>query len=159
MVEITRLTGKLKSELSVPLETTQLILVYNTPLSIRFRMDEKHFDVDGAYNIRYEIVKKRIDKAYIKDSNERLTQPGKIAIVYSQDKEAEEYKNYLAYLQHIHYIDNTIEELELEELQGASGLKALRITVTNSEEKKAVDVEPFEDRDELDKILENISKS
>ena len=61
-------------------------------LSIRFRQDEKQFDVDGAYNIRYEIVKKRIDKAYIKGTSERLTQPGKIAIVYSRDKEIGEYR-------------------------------------------------------------------
>jgi hypothetical protein len=40
--------------------------------------------VDGAYDIRYEIVKKRIDKALIKGTNERATQPGKIVIVYSQ---------------------------------------------------------------------------
>jgi hypothetical protein len=26
-------------------------------------MDEKRFDVDGTYNARYEVVKKRIDKA------------------------------------------------------------------------------------------------
>ncbi len=31
-------------------------------------MDEKRFDVDGAYNARYEIVKKRIDKAYVKEA-------------------------------------------------------------------------------------------
>ena len=29
-------------------------------------MDEKIFDVDGAYNVRYEILKKRIDKIEIK---------------------------------------------------------------------------------------------
>ena len=51
------------TELPIPLETTHLILVQHAPLSIRFRFDEKRFDVDGAYDIRYEIVKKRIDKA------------------------------------------------------------------------------------------------
>ena len=33
----------------------------------------KRFDVDGAYNIRYEIIKKRIDKAIVTETNERLT--------------------------------------------------------------------------------------
>ena len=58
-------------------------------------MEEKKFDVDGAYNARYEIIKKRIDKATIKDSSERLTQPGKIAIIYSHEKEVKEYMNYI----------------------------------------------------------------
>jgi hypothetical protein len=35
-------------------------------------MDEKRFDVDGAYNSYYEIIKKRLDKAHIKDSSEEL---------------------------------------------------------------------------------------
>ena len=83
----------------MPLETTNLILVQHAPLSIRFRFDEKRFDVDGAYNIRYEIMKKRIDKAVLRGTTERLTQPGKIAIVYSQGSEAAEYRDYIDYLQ------------------------------------------------------------
>jgi hypothetical protein len=90
-------------------------------------MDEKRFDVDGAYNIRYEILKKRIDKAYIKGTSDRLTQPGKLSIVYSQDWECEEYMQYLQYLQSIDYLDKHIERLELEDLQGTSGLQALRV--------------------------------
>ncbi|MEO1655745.1 MAG: GAF domain-containing protein, partial [Bacteroidota bacterium] len=73
IAEATILTEKLRHKLPVPLQTTQLILVQGSPLSIRFRQDEKQFDVDGAYNIRYEIVKKRIDKAMIKGTDERLT--------------------------------------------------------------------------------------
>ncbi|WP_020528822.1 GAF domain-containing protein [Flexithrix dorotheae] len=119
----------LKDELPMPLDTTHLILVNNTPISIRFREDEKQFDVDGAYNIRYEIIKKRIDKAHIKGTDERLTQPRKIAIVYAQDKEAQEYRRYIEYLQHKGYLENDVEELDLEELQGVNGLKALRVEV------------------------------
>src|SRR5690606_458251 len=48
------------------LDVASMILVFNQPLSIRFRMDEKKFDVDGMYNARYEVVKKRVDKAFIK---------------------------------------------------------------------------------------------
>jgi hypothetical protein len=38
------------------LQVAHLILSQSTPLAIRFRTDEKRFDVDGAYNARYEIV-------------------------------------------------------------------------------------------------------
>jgi hypothetical protein len=104
--------------------------VQHAPLSIRFRADEKRFDVDGAYDIRYEIVKKRIDKALVKGTRERVTQPGRIAIVYSQPSEAAEYRGYLDYLRHLGYVGAEVEELELEELQGVHGLRALRATVT-----------------------------
>ena len=111
----------------MPLGITSLILAHSNPLAIRFRLDEKRFDVDGAYNIRYEILKKRIDKAYIKGTSERLTQPGKLSIVYSQDWEADEYLQYLNYLQSIGYLDQNIERLDLEDLQGTTGLQALRV--------------------------------
>ena len=89
--EIARLSAQMKPSLKVPLDMTHLILLHSNPLSVKFRLDEKQFDVDGAYNIRYEIVKKRIDKAHIKGTNERLTQPGKIAIVYSYDKDLKQF--------------------------------------------------------------------
>jgi hypothetical protein len=117
---------ELQSSLPMQLNVTSLILAHNSPLSIKFRQDEKKFDVDGAYNIRYEIMKKRIDKALIKNSAERVTQPGKIAIVYSQDEEALEYTQYLDYLAALNIIQPQIEHLELEDLQGTTGLKALR---------------------------------
>ncbi len=120
---------RLKGRLAVPLETTNLILVQHLPLAIRFRPDEKRFDVDGAYNIRYEIIKKRIDKAVVRGTNERLTQPGKIAIVYTQLKEAAEYRGYIEYLRHRRYLGPEVEDLELEELQGVQGLRALRVAV------------------------------
>ena len=129
MCEITRLVDDLSGDLEVPLQTAQLIFVYNHPLSIRFRMDEKQFDVDGAYNVRYEILKKRIDKAVIKGTNERLTVQGKVAIVYLSEHDRREYLEYLDYLQDSGYISSDIEDVELEKLQGAEGLHALRVTV------------------------------
>ncbi|MEZ5043052.1 MAG: hypothetical protein R2828_24360 [Saprospiraceae bacterium] len=129
MTEVTRLVHKLGPKLPVPLETAQLIFAYTSPLSIRFRMDEKQFDVDGAYNVRYEILKKRIDKATIEETGERLTVAGKIAIVYLQDKDKQEYLEYLEYLVHEGYIEDNIESLNLGKLQGVQGLKALRVTV------------------------------
>ncbi len=129
MVEITRRTHALRAELPVPLDTTQLLLIHTQPLSIRFRQDERQFDVDGAYNIRYEIIKKRIDKATVAGSGERLTQPGQLALVYSQPREAAEYRDYLDYLLDRELLEPGVEELELEELQGVKGLLALRVRV------------------------------
>ena len=131
--EITRLVEELSPKLPVPLKTAQLLFVYNSSLSIRFRMDEKQFDVDGTYNVRYEILKKRIDKAVVKETGERLTVAGKVAIVYLQNKDRNEYLEYLEYLVQKNYIHPDIEDLELEKLQGAEGLKALRVTVINGD--------------------------
>jgi hypothetical protein len=133
MCGMARQAAALHERLPVPLEVAHLLLVQHTPLSIRFRFDEKRFDIDGAYNMRYEIVKKRIDKAHIRGTDERLTQPGTIAIVYSQPREAVEYREYIAYLQAAGYVARDIEELELEDLEGAQGLRALRIAVNTQE--------------------------
>ena len=115
------------------LRVASLILVHSNAMAIKFRMDEKQFDVDGAYNIRYEIIKKRIDKAHIKGTDERLTVPGKISIVYSQEKDALEYVKYINYLQSKNLLGK-IEFLDLEDLQGVSGLKALRVEVIYNED-------------------------
>ena len=128
---------RLKPRLTEPLDITSLILVQHAPLAISFRFDEKRFDVDGAYNVRYEIMKKRIDKAVVLGTTERLTQPGKIAIVYSQAAEAAEYRDYIAYLQAQGYLQGEVEKLELEELQGVSGLRALRVGVNLERERPA----------------------
>lgn len=127
--EITRLVEELSPKLPIPLKTAQLLFVYNNSLSIRFRMDEKQFDVDGSYNVRYEILKKRIDKAVIKGTSERLTVAGKVAIVYLQEKDRLEYLGYFDYLIKKGYIEPDIEDLELDKLQGAEGLRALRVSV------------------------------
>jgi hypothetical protein len=131
-----RITNRLANELPHPLQTTQLILAQSIPISISFRTMERKFDVDGAYNIRYEIIKKRIDKVRIKDSMERLTQAGKVAIVYAQPKEAIEYREYIEFLQNQKLLKQGIEEVELEELQGVVGLKALRVEVEMEESTK-----------------------
>jgi hypothetical protein len=120
---------RLRDRLPIPLETTHLILVQHAPLSIRFRFDEKRFDVDGAYNIRYEIMKKRIDKAVVEGTSERVTQPGKLAIVYNQPAEALEYRAYIEYLETLGYLTGPVESLELGELQGVQGLRALRVQI------------------------------
>ncbi|MFK7969539.1 MAG: hypothetical protein AB8F95_04185 [Bacteroidia bacterium] len=128
MIKITSKTKSFGESLPMFLETAQLIFVYNNTLNIRFRVDEKQFDVDGAYNVRYEILKKRIDKATVKGSNERLTLSGKVAIVFLQEKDKQEYVEYLNFFVQKGWIDPEIEFLELNRLQGAEGLKALRVT-------------------------------
>ncbi len=134
LAKAARITRKLEKELSQTLRTTQLILSHSQPLSISFRTEERKFDVDGAYNTRYEIVKKRIDKVRIKETMERLTQPGKIAIVYSQARDAVEYTEYIEFLQNKNLLKPGIERHDLEELQGVIGLKALRVDVCYEDE-------------------------
>ena len=123
----------LRKTLPYDLDVTSLILVFSTPISIRFRMDEKRFDVDGTYNARYEVVKKRIDKSNIKGTQERITQKGKITIVYSQHQEEMEYRKYIQLLQHKNLLGAEIENFEVEDLQGVTGLKALRVEVVYNE--------------------------
>ncbi len=128
MCEMENVAFSERKNMQDDLRVASLILVHSNPMAIKFRMDEKQFDVDGAYNIRYEIIKKRIDKANIKGREERLTVPGKIAIVYSQDKDAIEYVKYIKFLQSRNQLGK-IEYLELEDLQGVTGLKAIRVEV------------------------------
>lgn len=129
MCDVTRLASSLKSQMPRPLQTTQLIYVNPHAINISFRNDERHFDVDGSYNIRYQIVKKRIDKVHVKQTYERLTQPGKIAIVYFNDADAQEYEHYIEQCRLEGLIAGEVEMLELEELQGVDGLRAMRVTV------------------------------
>ncbi|MEQ8425051.1 MAG: GAF domain-containing protein, partial [Cyclobacteriaceae bacterium] len=128
--EMEKKFAEVKDALDTDIEIASLILVYNTPLAVHFRMDEKRFDVEGAYNARYEIVKKRIDKAHVKNTSERITSPGKIAIIYSSEQDAITYGRYLSFLESKGYLKKgSRETLEVENLQGISGLKALRIAI------------------------------
>ena len=133
MCEMENLFRKIRPQLSNDLEVSSLILVFGTPISIRFRMDEKQFDIDGSYNVRYEIAKKRIDKAKIKNSSERITQKGKLTIVYQNQEEEKEYLGYINLLQHKGMLDGELEKFDVEDLQGLIGLKALRVGVVYHE--------------------------
>jgi len=122
-------TEQIKPKLKVPLETCHLILVNHTPLSIRFRYDEKRFDVDGAYDVRHAIIKSRIDKAVVKGTRERLTQPGRVAIVYSHAEEGTEIQRHVDFLRARGNLLNDLEFLDLDDLPGVRGLKALRVGI------------------------------
>jgi len=150
MCEMENEFNAMQKDLHMPFEIASLILVYNTPLSVHFRMDEKRFDVEGAYNARYEIIKKRVDKANIKGTNERITQPGRIAIIYSQEQDAMEYRKYFHFLTAKGYLNKGIEDLELENLQGVTGLRALRVEVSLTGELSV---------DELIKAIESSSSN
>ncbi|MGB3606510.1 GAF domain-containing protein, partial [Psychroserpens sp.] len=125
----------MQPQFPIKLDVASMILVFNHPFSISFRMDEKQFDVDGTYNARYEIVKKRVDKANIKGTNERITQKGKLSIIYSQKEDEIEYLKYIDFLQSKHMLDTDVEILELEDLQAVTGLKAIRVSVLYHKEK------------------------
>ncbi|MEO0855355.1 MAG: hypothetical protein AAFY55_00700 [Bacteroidota bacterium] len=74
-------------------------------------------------------VSRQIDKATAEGTFERLTQPGQIAVVYSNRAEREEYLQYLGYLRHLGYIEAGVEDLELADMQGVRGLHALRVAI------------------------------
>ncbi|WP_243230362.1 HD domain-containing protein [Flavobacterium pectinovorum] len=134
---------KIKRTLPYNLDVTSLILVFSSPISVRFRMDEKRFDVDGAYNARYEVVKKRIDKALVRNSDERITEKGKITIVYSNFNEEKEYIKYIKFLQHKGLLETNIEKLDVENLQGVSGLKALRVKIKHNDNILLIEAQVF----------------
>ncbi len=138
MCEMETHYSQLRLTLPYQMDVSSLILVFNQPITVRFRMDEKRFDVDGSYNARYEIVKKRIDKAYVKGQNERITQPDRITIVYTQQTEEREYRRYIHFLQFKGLLAPEIEMLDVEDLQGISGLKAIRVRVLNENPDKTL---------------------
>lgn len=119
---------QLKKQMPVPLDTAHLILIQETPLNIRFRYDEKCFDVDGAYDVRHEIIRSRLDKAVI-SGGERLTQPGKIAVVYSSVDEVREMRRHIEHLQEQGFLEPKMQRHDLEDLPGVRGLKALRVNI------------------------------
>ncbi|MHA7060055.1 GAF domain-containing protein [Aquimarina sp. M1] len=141
-----------KQDLPVALDVASMVLVFNTSLSVRFRMDEKRFDVDGTYNARYEVVKKRVDKAYIKGTDRRITEKGKLVVVYSQRSDEVEYIKYINFLQSKNYLEDEIEIVELEDLQGVTGLKALRVNILYSKNKEDKEFYTYED------LMKEISK-
>lgn len=120
---------KMQLEVSRDIQLTSLILAYSEVISIRFRMAEKRFDVEGNTDVRYEILKKRLAKATLKDSKERLVQENKLAIVYINDTEKRNYLDYLKFLKKKNYFTGEIEQVTIENLQDISDLQALRITM------------------------------
>ncbi len=138
-----RQAASIKPRLAVPLDTCQLIFYNPKPLTIRFRYDEKRFDVDGASDARLETIKSRLDKAMVKGGRERLTQPGRLAVVYTHPDEGRELMQYAGYLQAEGYFQKEAEFIDLEELPGLRGLKALRLEIQLEGSAPANSVDPI----------------
>ncbi|MDO7170861.1 GAF domain-containing protein [Mariniflexile sp. AS56] len=145
MCEMENAYYQMQPTFSIGLDVASMILVFNQPLSISFRMDEKQFDVDGTYNARYEIVKKRVDKAFIKGTKQRVTQKGKISIIYSQKQDELEYLRYIKFLQSKNYLDTDVEIVELQDLQAVTGLKAIRVSLLYQGVKKDKEFYTYDD--------------
>ncbi|TPN82445.1 GAF domain-containing protein [Aquimarina algicola] len=145
MCEMENAYYQMKGELPIALDVASMVLVFHTSLSVRFRMDEKRFDVDGTYNARYEVVKKRVDKSKIKGTDQRVTEKGKLVVVYSQSSDEREYIKYMNFLQSKNYLEEEIEIVELEDLQGVTGLKALRANILYNKDEKDKEFYTYED--------------
>ena len=126
MCGLARIAHQVAPQLPERLETAQLIVAQDSPLTIEFRYDERRFDVHGAYNIRYELMKKRIDKATIKGGGGRVTAPGAIVIVYSQERERDEYLEYIDELAKQGRLEAKWDLVGLDDLPDVSGLSAIR---------------------------------
>lgn len=140
MLKMARAAGRYKDQLSISLETTQLILIHENMVDISYRIDEKHFDVEGSYSIRYEVVKKRIDKVKLFNSNERLTQPGTIAIAYAHISSCKPYIDRIYDLIEEGELMPDIEYLDLEQLKGVGKLKAIRVKINYDSPSSFIDV-------------------
>lgn len=125
-----RMGFEIESTLSDQLPLTHLVLVQGSTVDILHDENtEKLFDVRGTRDTRYEIVKKRIDKARDAITGERITQPGCLTVVYATEDEGQEYQEYLRYLERERTIGPGRETGEVEALQGANGLRFIRVAV------------------------------
>lgn len=120
----------LKATYDTDMTITHLVLVQGYTVDIvHDDTTERLFDVRGTRDTRYEIVKKRIDKACDAETGDRITQPGMLTVVYSTSEEWQEYQRYLRYLHREGIVDSAIEQGTVEPLQGVSGLKFARVQV------------------------------
>jgi hypothetical protein len=92
-------------------------------------MDEKRFDVDGTYNARFEMVKKRIDKAHIKGTSKRIIRPGCVTVVFTSAIDRTQYLVHIQLLQEENLLARQVESFDVEDLQGLVGLKGLMVKV------------------------------
>lgn len=134
MAAINIIATRLLKTMPKELHTTYLIFINGEPIDIYFRNDEKRFDIEGTFNIRYQMIKKRIDKVHLLNSEERLTQPDKIAMVYLNQQDADEYVGFIKTLQQEKILNNDLEYLDLEELRVVQSLKALRVGINTQTE-------------------------
>lgn len=112
------------------LQVTHLVLVQDATVDIfHDETIERMFDVRGSRDTRYEIVKKRIDKAIDEQTNTRITQPGMLTLVFCTEEEWTEYQQYFRYLMREGWVDSQIERGTVQPLQGVTGLKYARVRI------------------------------
>ncbi|MEY3299731.1 MAG: hypothetical protein RLZZ597_2991 [Cyanobacteriota bacterium] len=120
----------LKQRHNTNMVITHLVLVQAVTVDIvHDETTERLFDVRGTRDTRYEIVKKRIDKACDSATGARITQPGMLTVVYSTTEEWEEYGQYLRYLHREGWVSDMVEKGSVEPMQGVNGLKFARVEV------------------------------
>lgn len=130
MCDCGRTLMNLKVESQVDLELAHVVLVQHTTVDIfHDENTEKVFDVRGTRDIRYEIVKKRIDKGVDWERGDRITQPGMLTVVYSTDAEWQEYEQYLRYLMREGWVEPKLEFGRVAPLPGVHGLKYARVRI------------------------------
>jgi len=135
MCEMIRKHTDLQKEYQLEINLTSLILVYNSPINIRFRLDEKRFDVSSSSDVRYQVIKKRIDKAFVKNTNDRIVKAQHLTIVYLSDTDKAEYIKYLIFLKSKNLFIGEVEHLEIQDLQDITGLRALRVQINIKSDK------------------------
>jgi hypothetical protein len=120
----------LQEKYSTHMQVTHLVLVQDTPVDIfHDETTERLFDVRGSRDTRYEIVKKRIDKAIDAETGTRITQPGMLTLVFCTEEEWAEYQQYLRYLTREGWVDGAVERGTVQPLQGVTGLKYARVRI------------------------------
>ena len=135
LCDCARTCFQLRDQYDTPLQVTHLVLVQDIYIDIfHDEQTEKLFDVRGTRDTRYEIVKKRIDKAMDAQTHTRITQPGMLTVVYSTEDEWTEYRQYLRYLVREGWVDSKIETGLVEPLQGVTGLKFARVSILSTPE-------------------------
>ncbi|MGV0938054.1 hypothetical protein [Empedobacter falsenii] len=129
MISMEQSYKEIQKKTPLKVEVASLVFATNTTLDILFKLDEKRFDVNGYNNAKYEIIKKRLSKAFVKGTNERINLPHKICIIYTEDILKEEYTNYINLLIDKNFLKKDVEYLEIDDLQGISGLQAIRVSI------------------------------
>jgi len=127
-----RRTAMLQERMSLPLQTAHLILAQDQPVAINFDYDEKSMILQGHESVRYDVLKKRISRAMIKGNNMPLALPATLSIIFTNDRERQEYLNYITFLQWKGYLNQDQEEFLLVDLKGLHGLRAIRVSINTS---------------------------
>lgn len=125
---------QIQTEFDTTLEMTHLVLVQDLTVDIfHDERTDRPFEVRGTRDTRYEIVKKRIDKAVDQETRDRITQPGQLTVVYSTGSERQQYEEYLRYLMREGWVEEQVDQGVVEPLQGVTGLKYLRVVIKPAE--------------------------